>query len=211
MSRRYKQITYTDSVKAAQSGGQSGGRAGTRDIAQRMLLADSGEDRLSAREIDFIAQRDGFYLGTVSEDGWPYVQYRGGPTGFLKVIDDATLAYADFRGNMQLLSAGNIGHDDRVSLFFMDYAHRRRLKILARAEIIDGRDAPALLNRLSDPNYAAHPERVFVLHVEAFDWNCPQHITPRFTEAEISSRDRHLRDRIVELETQIKQQDITAG
>lgn len=205
MSRSYKHITYTDSVKAAQSW------AGTRDIAQRMLLADSGEDRLSAREIDFIAQRDNFYLGTVSEDGWPYVQYRGGPTGFLKVIDDVTLAYADFRGNMQLLSTGNIGHDDRVSLFFMDYAHRRRLKILARAEIIDGRDDPALLNRLSDPNYAAKPERAFVLHVEAFDWNCPQHITPRFTEAEIAPRERTLRDRIVELETQIKQQEIPAG
>ena len=205
MSRRYKQITYTDSVKAAQS------RNGTRDMAQRMLLADSGEDRLSGREIDFITQRDGFYLATVSEDGWPYVQYRGGPTGFLKVIDDTTLAYADFRGNMQLLSAGNIGHDDRVSLFFMDYAHRRRLKILARAEIIDGRDDPALLNRLSDPNYVAHPERVFVLHVEAFDWNCPQHITPRFTEAEIALREQPLRDRIAELETQIKQQEIAAG
>ena len=205
MSRSYKHITYTDSVKAAQA------RAGTRDIAQRMLLADDGEDRLSGREIDFIAQRDGFYLATISEDGWPYVQYRGGPMGFLKVIDDTTLAYADFRGNMQLLSAGNIGHDDRVSLFFMDYARRRRLKILARAEIIDGRDAPALLNRLADPNYAAHPERVFVLHVEAFDWNCPQHITPRFTEAEIALRERTLRGRIAELESQINQQETAAG
>ncbi len=205
MSRRYKQITYTDSVKAAQA------RAGTRDIAQRMLLADGGEDRLSGREIDFIAKRDGFYIGTVSEDGWPYVQYRGGPAGFLKVIDDTTLAYADFRGNMQLLSAGNIGHDDRVSLFFMDYAHRRRLKILARAEIIDGRDDSALLNRLSDPSYAAKPERAFVLHVEAFDWNCPQHITPRFTEAEIALRERSLRDRIAELETQLNQQEIASG
>ncbi|MCH7547573.1 MAG: pyridoxamine 5'-phosphate oxidase family protein [Planctomycetes bacterium] len=176
-----------------------------------MLLADSGEDRLSAREIDFIAQRDGFYLGTVSEDGWPYVQYRGGPTGFLKVIDDATLAYADFRGNMQLLSTGNIGHDDRVSLFFMDYAHRRRLKILARAEIIDGRDDPALLKRLSDPSYAAKPERAFVLHVEAFDWNCPQHITPRFTEAEIATRERALRDRIAALESQLNQLASSAG
>ncbi|MCH7572672.1 MAG: pyridoxamine 5'-phosphate oxidase family protein [Planctomycetes bacterium] len=207
MSRSYKRITYTDSVKAA----QSGGRAGTRDIAQRMLLADSGEDRLSEREIDFIAKRDGFYIGTVSEDGWPYVQYRGGPTGFLKVIDDATLAYADFRGNMQLLSAGNIGHDDRVSLFFMDYARRRRLKILARAEIIDGRDDPALLKRLSDPNYAAKPERAFVLHVEAFDWNCPQHITPRFTEAEIATRERALRDRIAALESQLNQLASSAG
>ena len=194
MSLSYKQITYTDSVKDAQA------RAGTRDVAQRMLLADSGEDRLSAREIDFIAQRDGFYLGTVSEDGWPYVQYRGGPTGFLKVIDFATLAYADFRGNMQLLSAGNIGHDDRVSLFFMDYAHRRRLKILARAEIIDGRDDPAMLKLLSDPNYAAVPERVFVLHVEAFDWNCPQHITPRYTEAEFAIR-----------QAQLNQQSSSAG
>lgn len=205
MSQSYKRITYTDSVKAAQS------RAGTRDIAQRMLLADDGEDRLSAREIDFIAKRDGFYIGTVSEDGWPYVQYRGGPTGFLKVIDDTTLAYADFGGNMQLLSAGNIGHDDRVSLFFMDYAHRRRLKILARAEIIDGRDDPALLNRLSDPSYAAKPERAFVLHVEAFDWNCPQHITPRFTEAEIATRERALRDRIAALESQLNQLASSAG
>ena len=143
-------------------------------------------------------------MATVTEDGWPYVQYRGGPAGFLKVLDDRTLAYADFQGNLQLLSTGNIAHDGRVSLFLIDYANRRRLKILARAEVIDGCDDPALLAALSDPDYGARPERAFVLHIEAFDWNCPQHITPRFTEVEIAARERGLRDRVAELEAQLK-------
>lgn len=179
MSRNYKQIMYTDRVRQAQVD------AGTRVMAQRMADADGGDDRLSDREKDFIAQRDGFYVATVNEDGWPYLQYRGGPAGFLRILDDATLAYADFRGNLQLLSTGNIHHEERVSLFLMDYANRRRLKILARAEVISRLDDPDLLDRLHDPDYAAQPERAIVLRVVAYDWNCPQHITPRYTLEEL--------------------------
>ncbi|MCZ6835544.1 MAG: pyridoxamine 5'-phosphate oxidase family protein [Planctomycetota bacterium] len=183
MSQSYKHITYTDSVKEAQT------KAGTRVMAQRMADADWGADRLSERESAFIAQRDGFYLASVNEDGWPYVQFRGGPSGFLKILDASTLAYADFRGNLQMLSMGNIAHEERVSLFLMDYANRKRLKILARAEVIDRSADPALLARLHDSRYAAHPERAIVFHLVAFDWNCPQHITPRFTLEEIERLD----------------------
>ena len=119
--------------------------------------------------------------------GWPYVQYRGGPAGFLKVLDDHTLGFADFRGNRQYVTTGNVADNDRVSLFLMDYAHRRRLKIFGRLRMIDsGQDADAVA-RLAVPGYAGVIERAALIHVEAFDWNCPQHITPRFTQAELES------------------------
>ncbi|MBM7322089.1 pyridoxamine 5'-phosphate oxidase family protein, partial [Agrobacterium sp. S2] len=128
---------------------------------------------------------DGFYLASVSETGWPYVQYRGGPAGFLTVLEPALLGFGDFRGNRQYITTGNVTANDRVSLFLMDYAHRQRLKIFGRIRIIDAADDPSLAERLTMPDYSARVERLVLIGVEAFDWNCPQHITPRFTLAEL--------------------------
>jgi predicted pyridoxine 5'-phosphate oxidase superfamily flavin-nucleotide-binding protein len=122
-------------------------------------------------------------MGSVSETGWPYVQHRGGPVGFVRVLDDKTIGFADFRGNRQYVSVGNLRRDDRVSLFFMDYPNRLRLKVLGRAELLDV--SSERLAELEVPNYRARVERGFIIHVEAFDWNCPQHITPRYTQAEV--------------------------
>jgi predicted pyridoxine 5'-phosphate oxidase superfamily flavin-nucleotide-binding protein len=184
MSRSYKNIMYTPDVQAAQL------HANTREAAERMRAADQAPDRLTDRETGFIRERDGFYIASVNADGWPYVQFRGGPPGFLEIIDDRTLAFADFRGNQQLLSVGNLSTDDRVSLFIMDYANRRRLKILAHATVRDLADDPELARRLIDPDYHARPERAMIFDIVAFDWNCPQHITPRFTEREFAQRSR---------------------
>ena len=123
-------------------------------------------------------------MATVSETGWPYLQHRGGPKGFLKVLDPQTIAFADFRGNLQYVSAGNLEGNDRVALFLMDYANRQRLKLLGHSRVVDAADDPGLIDRLRDPGYRARVERAVVIRVEAFDWNCRQHITPRFTEEE---------------------------
>lgn len=136
-------------------------------------------DRLGPDEEAFIAGRDGFYLASVSETGWPYVQFRGGPIGFLRVLDDKTLGFADFRGNRQYITTGNVSGNDRVSLFLMDYAHQRRLKIFGRMHVVDATVDAALAARLSVSGYDARVERAVTITVEAFDWNCPQHITPR--------------------------------
>ncbi|WP_371076634.1 MULTISPECIES: pyridoxamine 5'-phosphate oxidase family protein [unclassified Sinorhizobium] len=146
--------------------------------------------------------RDSFYMATVSETGWPYVQHRGGPAGFLRVLDERTLAFADFPGNRQYISLGNLSADNRAALILMDYPHRRRLKILARVETKDLRDDAELAERLAMPDYNAKVDRAFLLHIEAFDWNCPQHITPRFTEAEIADALAPVRRRIEELEAE---------
>jgi predicted pyridoxine 5'-phosphate oxidase superfamily flavin-nucleotide-binding protein len=179
MARRYAELTFTDDVKARQE------HQGVRETARRMEEAPVEDTRLSEREAGFIAQRDSFYMATVLQNGWPYLQHRGGPKGFLKVIDDQTLAFADFRGNLQYVSTGSVQRDDRVALFFMDYPNKQRLKLMAHAEVIDADDDPDLVAAVEDPDYRARIERVVVLKVEAFDWNCPQHITPRFTADEI--------------------------
>ena len=165
-------------LKAVQS------RHGSRAMAERLEGADGSGDRLGELEIEFIEARDSFYQATVSETGWPYVQFRGGPAGFLKVLDDRTLAYADFRGNVQYLSAGNLAACDRFLMILMDYANRRRLKIWANARIVDSDEDPDLMARLKEPTYRARVERAIVMTIEAIDWNCPQHITPRYTDAE---------------------------
>jgi hypothetical protein len=139
---------------------------------------------LTERETHFIAARDGFYQATVSETGWPYVQFRGGPAGFLKVLDGRTIGYADFRGNVQYVSVGNLLTDARVALILMDYANRSRLKILGRARLVEESEDAALPARLAVPGYPSRVERAVLITVEAYDWNCPQHITPRYTEAE---------------------------
>jgi predicted pyridoxine 5'-phosphate oxidase superfamily flavin-nucleotide-binding protein len=157
-------------------------------------------DRFTGDEAAFIADRDSFYMATVSETGWPYVQHRGGPRGFLKVVDDRTLAFADYRGNRQYISTGNLAADDRACLFLMDYPHRARLKIYAQVETLTLDDDPDLTAVVTMPDYKAKLERIFRLHLKAFDWNCQQHITPRFTEHEIAEAVRPLRDRLAQLE-----------
>ena len=193
MTYRYLDLASTPSVKAAQAA--NGSAAMWADMQGRRE-----SNRLTEAETQFIAARDSFYIATVSEDGWPYVQHRGGPPGFLRVLDDRTLAFADFRGNRQYISLGNLGANDRASLFLMDYPHRRRLKIFAHIEARDLSADPELAAKLMTPGYKARPERALLVHVEAFDWNCPQHITPRFTEAELDTILEPVRQRIERLE-----------
>ena len=159
-------------------------------------------NRFTASEEAMITSRDSFYLATVSQTGWPYIQHRGGPRGFLKATNDRTLAFGDYRGNRQYISVGNIATDDRVCLFLIDYPRRARLKIYAHAEIVALDADPVFTQQVIDSEYKARPERIISLHVDAFDWNCPQHITPRFTEQEITEAAQPLRDRLLRLETE---------
>jgi len=181
MTHRFADVSFTASVKAAQE------HYGSRAHNER-LQADFGpNDELGQREADFIARRDTFYIATVGETGWPYAQHRGGPPGFLKVLGAKQLAYADFRGNTQLISVGNVSSNDRCSLILMDYPNRRRLKILGHMRVEDANTASSdVLARVGDSDYRARVERVVTIDIEAFDWNCPQHIIRRFTEAEFS-------------------------
>jgi len=195
MSYGFLDIAVTPSVRAVQA------KMGADRIWQD-FKGHRAFDRFTENEAAFIAARDSFYMASVSETGWPYVQHRGGPSGFLKLVDDRTLAFADYRGNRQYISTGNLAADNRACLFLMDYAHRARLKIYVRAETL-GLDAdPALTELVTVPGYRAKLERVFRLHLETFDWNCPQHITPRFTEQEISEAVQPLRDRLAQFETE---------
>ncbi|WP_454858085.1 pyridoxamine 5'-phosphate oxidase family protein [Rhizobium binxianense] len=157
-------------------------------------------DRFTAQETAFIAQRDSFYMASVSETGWPYVQHRGGPAGFLKVLDDRTLAFVDYRGNRQYITTGNLAKNDRTCLFLIDYPARTRLKIYARAEKLALDADPVLTEAITDGAYSAKAERIFRLKLEAFDWNCPQHIIPRYTEAEFLAASRHLLNKVAQLE-----------
>lgn len=182
MSRAFSDITFTPSVKETQE------RYGSREGNRNFELAEDPRNELTEAEIHFIQARDSFYQATVGENGWPYVQHRGGPIGFLKVLDTHTIGFADYRGNRQYLSVGNINADDRISMFLMDYPRRRRLKLWGRARIVHEHEQPEIIAALEDPDYRAHIERAIVIHIEAFDWNCPQHITPRFTEAEIRAQ-----------------------
>ena len=157
-------------------------------------------DRFTDQEAAFIAQQDTLYLASVSETGWPYVQHRGGPPGFLKMLDDQTLAFADYRGNRQYISTGNFKANDHACMILVDYPRRARLKIYAHVETLALDADTALTNRVLDLGYGPKPERIFRLRLEAFDWNCPQHITPRFTEPEIATVIQPLRGRVEQLE-----------
>jgi uncharacterized protein len=159
-------------------------------------------DRFTPHETAFIAARDSFYIASVSQSGWPYVQHRGGPAGFLKMIDDQTLAFADYRGNRQYISTGNFAADDRASLILVDYPRRARLKIYTHVEKLALDTDPALTDLVIDGGYKARPERIFRLRLAAFDWNCPQHITPRFTEREIEQAVQPLHERLAQLEAE---------
>jgi predicted pyridoxine 5'-phosphate oxidase superfamily flavin-nucleotide-binding protein len=196
MGHQFAEIAFTESVREVQEINSS------RERYSRM---DEGEDHnhiLGEREESFIQARDSFYMASVSETGWPYVQHRGGPKGFMRVLDEKTLGFADFTGNRQYVSVGNLRKDNRVSLFFMDYPGRTRLKLLGRVSLLDKEDKE-LLPRLEVDDYRARVERGFAISVEAFDWNCPMHITPRFTETEIEDRMAELNKENQRLQTEL--------
>jgi len=188
-------VVFSPSVKRVQE------RKGSREAYARM--AEKGGWRTVVTEdlARFIAARDSFYLGTASADGQPYIQHRGGKPGFLKVLDERTLAFADFKGNRQYITTGNLAENPKAYLFLMDYPNRRRVKIWGRARVVD--DDPELLRRLADPDYRGAPEQAIVLEIAAWDVNCPQHITPRFTEAEVAELMAPLKQRIAELEAEL--------
>jgi uncharacterized protein len=197
MGYKFAEIAFTPSVRGVQE------RMGSRASYARLERGPVVGSELGPDEAAFVAARDSFYFATVSETGWPYVQHRGGPPGFVRVLDPKTLAFPDFRGNRQYVSVGNVTRDDRVSLLFMDYPNRARLKVLGRASLI-GPEQREILERLELPGYRARIERGFLVRVEAFDWNCPQHITPRFTLEEIEQATAPARRRIAELEERLR-------
>ncbi len=197
MPNKFQQLALTESVRSAQAhyGSRQHYAKFEKTADQNYLIGDA--------ESDFIESRDGFYLATVSEDGQPYIQFRGGPRGFLKVIDERTLGYADFRGNLQYISVGNLAENNKAAFFLMDYANKRRLKIFAEVEIKDVSDDPDLAKQITVEGYTAKVERVFLIHVKAFDWNCPQHITERFTIDEVRAMVQPLNEHIEKLEREL--------
>jgi predicted pyridoxine 5'-phosphate oxidase superfamily flavin-nucleotide-binding protein len=197
--KSFAEIAFTPAVQALQQA------HGSRAMYERMQAAGGPGEGMGAQEADFIAAADSFYLASVSESGWPYVQHRGGPKGFVKVMSPTRIAFADFRGNRQYVSAGNTVNDERVSLLFMDYANRRRLKLLGRLrfEAVATAD-PELASAVELPGYRARVEHVAVIDVEAFDWNCPQHITQRFTADQVAGAAASLHQRIAELEAEVR-------
>lgn len=179
MTKSFGSLVFTPVVKSLQE------KYGSRKQYARMEQFGEMPGGLGPEEKEYLGERDSFYMASLGETGWPYVQHRGGPKGFLKVIDGRTIAFADFRGNKQYVSTGNLMADNRVALILVDYPRQLRLKILGRVEIFEGEKAKAWLPKVRDRDYNATPERVYVIHIEAFDWNCQQHIIPRFTEEEI--------------------------
>ncbi len=190
MAHPFGSLIFTPVVQALQE------RHGSRRQYARIQASPGPAAPLGADEEAFIAERDSFYMASVGETGWPYVQHRGGPVGFLKVIDSHTIAFADFAGNKQFVSTGNLSNDGRVALILVDYPSQSRLKILGHARAVEGEAAGEWLVAVQDPSYKATIERVFVIHVDAVDWNCSQHITPRYTAAEIQAAVAPLEDRV---------------
>jgi predicted pyridoxine 5'-phosphate oxidase superfamily flavin-nucleotide-binding protein len=199
MTNQFTKLAFTDAVKEIQE------LMGSRKGYARLEQGPIENDTLSQDEMEFIAARDSFYMASVSETGWPYIQHRGGPKGLLKVLSERQIAFADFSGNRQYISAGNISKNDRVAMILVDYPSRTRLKILGRAKNIDASSDPQLISSLSTPGYKAKIERAFVIDIEAFDWNCPQHIVPRWTAEEIQEGMMPLRQRIQDLEEELRQ------
>jgi hypothetical protein len=196
MTSHYRNLMFGPLVRAEQEA------QGSRGAYARTETPSVGPDRLTDREVSFISRRDSFYMATTGAGGWPYIQHRGGPPGFVRILSDRSLGVADFRGNRQYLSVGNLAGDDRAAFFFMDYAQRARLKLIGRVRIVDLEDDTVLAAALIDRNYRGVAERGLVIDVEAYDWNCSQHITPRFTMDEIESMIAALKTRIAELEAQ---------
>jgi uncharacterized protein len=195
MADKFHEMVVTDSVRKAQTH-YYGKLQRVKGAPERDVFAED--------ETAFIQSRDSFYMATVSEAGWPYVQHRGGKPGFLRVINPTSLAFADYKGNRQLLSTGNLAVTDRVALFLMDYPQRIRLKILGHARVEDARNHPELVARLAEPEVQRMVERLFFIEVVSFDWNCPQYITPRYTAAEVEVTVAPLRQRIAELEAALR-------
>lgn len=194
MATKYLDLMFTDAVGRVQARyyGQAGTIAGAPD-----------RDPLGQAEAEFIAMRDSFYIGSISESGWPYIQHRGGPSGFLRLMDGTTLVFADYKGNRQLLSTGNVSVNDRVALFLMDYKNRERLKILGRARIEDARAHPGLTEQVTDRDMRSSVERLVFIDIVSFDWNCPKYIMPRYSAEEVEELAGPLRKRIAELEAEL--------
>ena len=198
MAERFMQTVLTPSVQAAQR----------HYFGRHAAITDAPEcDPITDEERIFIEARDSFYMATITESGWPYVQHRGGVPGFLRVVSPTQLAFADYKGNRQMLSTGNLAANDRVALFLMDYPRRERLKILGHARVEDARQHPELVAQLAEPEARGLVERLFFIEVLSFDWNCPKYITPRYTAAEVEEAVAPLRQRIAELEAQMKKQN----
>jgi predicted pyridoxine 5'-phosphate oxidase superfamily flavin-nucleotide-binding protein len=195
MAANFERLSRTNSVREAQKH-YYGASEPQGDAA-------TPPDELTPEEVDFIQARDSFYMATVNADGWPYIQHRGGLPGFLKVVDSHQVAFADYRGNRQMLSTGNLATNDRVALFLMDYPQRTRLKILGHARVEDTRQHPELVQQLAEPEARRIVERLFFIKVVAFDWNCPKYITPRYTAAEVEEMVAPSKQRIAELEAKL--------
>lgn len=197
MALAYAEIAFTPDVRRVQE------EQGSAPMYKWMLEDNvAAADKIGPKEADFIAGMNGFYQATVNADNWPYVQFRGGPKGFLKVLDEKRIAYADFRGNRQNLSVGNWASNDRVSLILMDYARRRRLKIMGRVELVSTQENPDLVKKLTIPKYQAMPERAVIINIEALDWNCPAHIPVRLTLEDLEPQLYKMREELVELRTE---------
>ena len=197
MTHRFADIAFTPSVKQVQE------RQGSRKAyARNEEVVEPFNHLLTEAEAQFITARDSFYMASVGETGWPYIQHRGGPSGLVQVLDPRTIGFADFRGNRQYISVGNLLTNDRVSLFFMDYPNRTRLKVLGHARAVDAGDRETL-EKLAVPGYRATVERGILIEIEGFDWNCPQHITERFSLDEVRKVTTPLLTRIAELEAQL--------
>ncbi len=192
----YSRLAFTNTIKEIQK------EKGSRHAYERMERMEL-PDGLSFREMSFIQERDSFYVASLGENGFPYIQHRGGPKGFLKLIDVKTLAFLDFTGNKQYITTGNVKTHEKVSLILMDYANRTRLKIYAEAEVVSLDENTELLDQLELTDYKYVPERIFVFHIKAFDWNCPQHITPRYTAEDITQMAKEREDYIKNLEKEI--------
>jgi uncharacterized protein len=188
MPRQFGTIAFTPAVKAMQE------KMGSRENYEHFVANGADNNTVTADIAQFIASMAGFYLGTVTSNGYPYIQFRGGKAGFLKILDEKTLGFADFRGNVQYISVGNLAENDKAFLFLMDYRNRRRLKILGRARVVE--DDPIILAQVQDMDYAATVERAIVFEIEGYDWNCPQHIPVRYSQAEVET----MQARIIELE-----------
>lgn len=196
MAKNFASIAFTDAVKTIQE--KNGSRASYARMEQHTYV-----DGLTANEIDFISQRDSFYMATIGDNGYPYIQHRGGPKGFVKVLDAKRIGFIDFTGNMQYISVGNIATNNNVSIIMVDYPARARLKIYAKAAIVELTDQNELYEVLDLNDYKFKPERMMVLHIEAYDWNCPQHITPRYTVEDIEEAFSSQREHIAKLQAEL--------
>ncbi len=196
MSREFAKFAFTPEVKTMQE------RYDSRQMYEKFVEKGPANNKLGAKEITLITNQDSFYMGSVGSNGWPYIQFRGGKKGFLKVLDEETLGFADFQGNLQYISVGNFSSDNRVFLFLMDYSNRRRLKIWGNAQVFHNNQE--ILQQVVDSDYSAEVGRAILIKVKAWDWNCPQHIPIKYSEADVAQMMAPLEARIKELEAQLK-------